>query len=157
MAFFTMAGVVVWIFAAIGALSIARAVGSDPQAVSPTAESMLARAASDVPGNDLAGLPRYEGSMRTEYRLAVWEDLAITEVEYRAADELEPVRAHYHRAFRDGGWTIESREHVHGEWIYELSSGDRTVELEIERVEGVTEVEIESTEPLRHRGPGSAR
>lgn len=156
-AFFTMAGVIVWIFAAIGALSIARAVGNDPPGVSATPESILARAESDVPGGDVAGLPRYQDSTRTEYRVAVWKDLAITEVEYRVADQVSLVRAHYHRALREGGWTIESREQVRGEWVYELSSGDRTVELEIERIEGMTEIEIEATAPLRQRGSGSAR
>jgi nicotinamidase-related amidase len=152
-----MAGVVVWIFAAIGALTVARAVAEDRLAVPPTAESMLAGAELDVPGTDVPGLPRYANSIRAEYRVAAWDDLSVTELEYRTADALSLVRAHYHHVFATGDWKIEGRELMRGEWNYLISRGERTIEVEIERVDDMTEIEIESTEPLRPRGPRTGR
>ncbi len=156
MAFLTMAGVVVWIFAAIGALTVARAVAEDRQ-VPPIAESMLAGAESDVSGADVPGLPRYAQSTRAEYRVAVWDDLAITEVEYGTSDQVNLVRAHYRRMFADNDWTVEASDYLHGEWSYLVSRDDRTVEVEIERVDDVTEIEIEASEPLRPRGTTTGR
>jgi hypothetical protein len=154
---FAATGVIVWALAAVGAMTIARAVSAEQPTAPQDSHSLLDLAAGDVPGVDLPGLQRYPGSIRAEYRQAVWDDLVVTEVEYRTTADVEPVRLQVRDAFGRSGWTIEHSGYFRGEWTYLVSHGDRKAAVEIERFEGVTEVEIELAEPAESRAFRSGR
>ena len=146
-------GAAVWIFAAIGVVSVAEAIGpSQP----PRPDSLL-RPQSEVTGTEIAGLVRFDGSSRSEYRQILFEDVLITEAEYTVDAPIRTVQRHYLEVFRDGGWAVDGTDVVHGEWTYAISRGSRVGTVEVERVDGLTEIEIELTEPAPQRGPSADR
>jgi hypothetical protein len=154
---FAATGVMVWALAAVGAMTIARAVSAEQPTAPQRSDSLLDLAAEDVPGVDLPGLERYPGSIRVEYRQAVWDEMVVTEVEYRTTADVEPVRLHVGDAFGRFGWTIEHSAYFRGEWTYLVSHGGRKAAVEIERFQGFTEVEIELAEPAEARAIRSGR
>jgi hypothetical protein len=142
-------GAAVWGFAFIGVFSVVRAIGADA-APTERPESLLPPP-SEIPGQEVAGLPRYEGSSRSEYRRVPFGNLIVTEAEYVIEAPLTRVRDHYEDAFHREGWTVVGSELVHGEWNFAIARGERAATVEIQRVDGVTEVELEVSEPLPER------
>ncbi len=57
----------------------------------------------DVPGKDLAGLPRYPGSTRVGYRQELIEGFARTRIEYVTNANPDEIRTFYRRSFASGG------------------------------------------------------
>ena len=148
-------GAAVWAFAFIGVLSVVQAISPDPSPVD-RADSLLP-AASEIPGQEVAGLPRPDGSARSEYRRHTYGNLVVTEVEYVDEAAVAQVLDHYEKAFHREGWTVVDTELVHGEWTFTIARGERAGTLEVEPVDGVTEVEIEISEPLPERDSPSDR
>jgi hypothetical protein len=148
-------GAAVWAFAVIGVLSVVQAMSPDPSPVD-RADSLLP-AASEIPGQEVAGLPRYEGSVRSEYRRHPYGNLTLTEAEYVDEAAVAKVRKHYEDAFQREGWTVLDTRFLHGEWTFTIARGERAGTLEIERVNGLTEVEIEISEPIPDRDSRSDR
>jgi hypothetical protein len=101
----------------------------------------------DVPGVDIAELPRYPGAIRVEYRQVVEEDLLVTEVEYVVADRLEAVHDFYRDVFPAWEWFVADFGVYQGEWTFFLLSGAREAFVEIEARGELVEVEIELSEP----------
>lgn len=151
---FTAVGTFVWVMAIVGVISVVRAI--NPDASTPARSDALLPAA-DVSGADVAGLPRYDGSTRSEYRRMPYGNLTITEVEYVSDAGVGAIRRHYREAFDREGWSVQATGFVRGEWTYTIDHGDRAATVEIERVGGLTEVEIELSEPLQERDSLSDR
>jgi hypothetical protein len=139
-----LAAIAVWAFAVIGAISVAQTVGvGQPD---PTPPARLLQPSGDIPGADVAGLPRYAGSTRSEYRQEADGASVYTEVEYVTDAGVERVRNHFVDAF-ERTWTVLDVSLSRREWVYVIRNGQREANVEIDRVEGVTEIEIEVTEP----------
>jgi hypothetical protein len=113
---------------------------------------------ADVDGSDLDVLPRYPGSVRTQYR--VRDDAAgtVTKVEYLASGSVEAVRSFYRQAFIDHGWTVVDLQLAYGELRYLITDGEREGEADIEsRGGGVVEIDLEVvTRPSASASPTAA-
>jgi hypothetical protein len=151
---FTAVGTFVWVMAIVGVISVVQAF--NPDASKPARSDALLPVA-DISGADVAELPRYNGSTRSEFRRMPFGDLNVTEVEYISDATVGEIRRHYRDAFDREGWTVQTTGLERGEWTYTIDKGDRAVTVEIERVGGVTEVEIELSEPLQERDSLSDR
>jgi hypothetical protein len=101
----------------------------------------------DVPGEDIADLPRYPGSTRVEYRQTTEEYLVSTEVEYVMAAEVGAVHDFYREVFHAEEWTVADLGFYQGEWTFFVIIADREAVVEIEARGPLVEVEIEITEP----------
>ena len=60
---------------------------------------------------------------------------------------------HYRDALARGGWTVDDTKWYQGEWVYTVSSGARRGAVEIEHRNGVTEIEVELSEPAEPESP----
>jgi hypothetical protein len=135
-------GALVWVFAFIGMLGVARSVfasGSLP------AGAFHARV--DEP-RAVPGLPAYPGAACTEYRDDVIGRERVIEIEYVIERALPEVRDHYRALLGREGWDVTDTAWVRGELIYTIESGARSGVVELEHRDGVTEIEIELSEPV---------
>lgn len=101
----------------------------------------------DVPGAEVPGMPRYPGSVRTQYERQDFGEVVNTDVEYVTTDEPEDVRDFYRGVFEDGGWQEADVGFDRGEISYFVIKGEREVQVEVEEHGGITEIEIEDEEP----------
>ena len=138
-------GAVVWAFALIGVLSVAR--GMTPVDWLPSLPSSET-SVPDLTAAVIPGLDEYPGARCSEFRAEVFGNERVTEIEYVVESNLPEVRDHYRAALARGGWTVEREGWVYGEWVYTVSSGARHGAIEIEHRNGVTEIEVELAEPL---------
>ena len=115
------------------------------EAPSPPAEVVVPP--EDVPGAELAGLPRYPGSVRTEYRREDVGDLIVTEAEYLTTGDDEPVREFYRDVFRREDWSVGDLGFSRGEWVFFVIHEEREALIEIEERGKVVEIELELSEP----------
>lgn len=102
----------------------------------------------DVDGDDLARLPRYPGSVRTQYELSVDDRFRLTLTEYLAAASLDEVRAFYRGVIADHGWERADVGYAGGEWTYVLVDGATEALIEIEVTRGLVEIDLQISEPL---------
>lgn len=116
----------------------------------PIAEGVVLTAAMlpelEVPGSDVAGLPRYPGATRVEYRQMLDGEFVITEVEYLVVAEFDEVQQYYRNIFFEEGWTVADLAFEHGEWKFFVLIGNREALLEIEMLGRLVEIEIEISE-----------
>ena len=145
----------VWVLALIGLVNVVGAITAQP---TPPAQLPLLsdERTSDVDGIELAGLRRYPGAVRTEYRTERFGDVMVSEVEYQSDARVELIRAHYRTESERAGWTA-TVEAGYGEWTYTVMSGPRQLVVEVERRAGVTEIEIELTAHSANRGHTTGR
>lgn len=142
------------LLAAVGfAGGLAWAGWGNPQpAASPTIavadDGALPTPPGEVPGDDVAGLPRFPGSSRVEYRQVMDGDLMETEVEYVVAGELDVVHNYYRTIFDEQAWKVADLGVYQGEWTFFVLQGEREALLEIESRGELIEIEIEISEPL---------
>jgi len=144
-----------WILALIGLASVATTIASPDVVAPPRPASLLSPPAAGgdaVAGTDVPGLQRFPDSVRTAYRQALLEGQRVTEVAYVSADPVAQVREFYGAVFEQQGWTVTGESVLRREWTYSVISADRQASVEIDRVDGVTEVKIELLEPARARG-----
>lgn len=118
------------------------AAPSQPQAAEVDAPS------EDVPGAELPGLPRYPGSVRTEYRREDIGDFIVTEAEYLVAGDSEPAREFYRDVFRRENWSVGDFGFSRGEWVFFVIREEREALIEIEERGKVVEIELELSEPV---------
>lgn len=103
---------------------------------------------TDAPGTDVAGLPRYPSSVRTEYRLEVRGELLVTEAKYLAAAELDPVRGFYREVFRSEGWSVADLDFSTNGRGFFVTRGEREAYVNIGlRDEKLAEIEIKQSQP----------
>jgi hypothetical protein len=150
------AGLAVLIAAALlGGIALGTALPSltnAPEASPSSTESALPSAtglpAADVPGEDLARLPRYPGSVRTEFSVSLDERYRLTAVEYLADASLDAVRAFYQGVIAEHGWERADIGYSAGEWTYVLVDGGTEALIEIEITGGVVEIDLHISEPV---------
>lgn len=106
---------------------------------------------TDIPGADVAGLPRYPGATRVEYRQTSQDGFLLTEVEYVVAAELDEVHTYYRRIFPEE-WSVADLGFYQGEWTFFVVSGNREALVEIEARGPLIEIEIELSEPQLNDG-----
>ena len=138
----------------LSGLNVERPQAAPPsQPVSATSsakEAVGPRAAvgKDVPGKDLAGLPRPPGSTRAGYRQERLEGFARTRLEYvtEAASPNE-IRAFYRRSFASEGWVVADLGFSPEEWYFFVVKDEREALVEIHALRSPVVVEIELTGP----------
>lgn len=148
-------GAIVWGFALIGIISIAQAIG--PSAARTPAPLLVPRTEVAETGPviqraPIADLPEYPGAAPSEYRQEVFGTERVTEIEYVVDSSAQEVRRHYRETFAQRGWTVTESTWVRGEWTYAVRLEAQHGIVEIERRNGLTEVEIEIAEPSPVRG-----
>lgn len=119
---------------------------------SPTAVAAspgaTARPTADVAGEDLARLPRYPGSVRSEFAITVDERYRLTAVEFLADESLDAVRAFYQGVIAQHGWQRADIGYSAGEWTYVLVDGSTEALIEIEVTGGLVEIDLQVSEPI---------
>jgi hypothetical protein len=110
---------------------------------------------ADVDGEDLARLPRYPGSVRTEFDVSVDDRYRLTAVEYLADATEAEVRAFYRRVIDDHGWQRADVNYAAGEWTYVLVDGRTEALVEIEPWNGLVEIDLQISEPISTPSPDS--
>jgi hypothetical protein len=153
----TGAAVLVWVFAIIGVTTVARATFTEPHLAPRVPLLGTDGQGEDVPGAEIAGLPRYPGAVRAEYRVGEWDGSSVTKAEYRTQDGTEDVLRHYRAMFKAGNWDLQHRSFEHGEHVFEVTLGHAAVTVQVERVGSVTEIEIERVQPSWMRGGTTGR
>ena len=111
---------------------------------SPTAAPTVAGLpGSDVAGEDLPRLPRYPGSVRTEFEVSRDDRFVLTAVEYFADATLDDVRRFYQGVIEDHGWQRADITYAGGEWTYLLVDGSTEALVEIEVTRGFVEIDLQ--------------
>jgi hypothetical protein len=77
----------------------------------------------DVPGQDIADLPRYPDSVRVGYGQTVRDDLIETSLEYVSPDELHMVHQFYRTTIDSNNWTVADLEFTHDDRYFLVIKG----------------------------------
>ena len=101
----------------------------------------------EVPGRDIAELPRPPGSTRVGYRHEKLEGLAETRAEYLTDADPDEVRAFYRRTFARGGWVVADLGFSPEEWYFFVVKDEREATVEIQALRQPVVVEVELTGP----------
>jgi len=102
----------------------------------------------DVVGEDLLALPRFPGSVRTDYEVALDEHYRLIVTEYLAAAEIDEVLAYYQGVIATQGWERADIGFADGEWSYALVDGQTLALIEIEDADGLIEIDLQISEPI---------
>lgn len=108
---------------------------------------------ADVYGEDLERLPRFPGSVRTEYEISIDDRYRLTAVEYFADATIDEVRLFYQGVIEEQGWERADIQYSGGEWTYVLVDGSVEALVEIEVTRGHVEIDLQVSEPLATRSP----
>lgn len=104
--------------------------------------------ATDAPGDDVAGLPPFPGSVRLAYEWKVRDGLAVAEARYLSEAGIQPVREHFREVFRSNGWTVSNLDFSSEKRSFFVVDGDREAYVDIiARGDSLTETSIEMTCP----------
>jgi hypothetical protein len=142
--------------AAAGVLLVDRLPGPTPDASSSSPAPTDEPVAADVRGSDLADLPRFPGSVRTDFRRERQGSTEVSAIVYSSADaELDDVRAFYRRIFRERAWELIELDFSNGEWIFLVERKGRVALVEIEDHRRRIIIEIELERPIAARAPSS--
>jgi hypothetical protein len=112
--------------------------------------------AADVAGEDLARLPRYPGSVRTEYEISRDDRVRRAAVEYLADATLDDVRSFYQGVMAEHGWERADIAYSGGEWTYVLVDGMSEALVELEVSGGLVEIDLQISDPIESAPEGSA-
>lgn len=96
-----------------------------PTATPPPTASEAGIPSSDVTGEDLERLPRYPGSVRTEYEVSIDDRYRLTAVEYFADATIDEVRQFYQGVIDGHGWERADIQYSGGEWTSRAGSSRR--------------------------------
>ena len=112
---------------------------------------------ADVAGEDLARLPRYPGSGRTEYEVSIDDRYRLTAVEFFADATIDEVRLFYQGVIEEHGWERADIQYSGGEWTYVLVDGRVEGLIEIEVTRGHVEIDLQVSAPIAtpSESPGS--
>ncbi|MEX1156929.1 MAG: hypothetical protein WED12_07140 [Chloroflexota bacterium] len=102
----------------------------------------------DVAGEEVAGLPRYPGSVRSGYEVITDDRYRLIAAEYLAAATVDEVRAFYQGVIAEHGWERADIGFSNGEWTYVLVDGSTEALIEIEELGGLVEIDLQLSEPL---------
>lgn len=98
---------------------------------------------ADVDGEELERLPRYPGSVRTEFEVTRGDRFILTASEYFADASVDDVRRYYEDVIDDHGWQRADIRYAGGEWTYLLVDGDTEALIEIEVTRGFVEIDLQ--------------
>jgi hypothetical protein len=132
------------LLAMLGREPIPSAIPSPTPSATPTA--LLPTA--DVAGDDLANLPRFPGSVRSDYEVALDDRYRLIVTEYLADTDIDEVRAFYQGVIAAHGWERADIGFSDGEWSYALVDGDTLALIEIEEAGGLIEIDLQISDPL---------
>jgi hypothetical protein len=139
----------------VGGAVLARGLSTEatPRASATSSATPLPSAVADlpdadVPGEDLARLPRYPGSVRTEYDVSSDAGFALTMTEYLADATIDEVRTYYRGVMLEHGWQRADIGYAAGEWTYVLVDGAVEALVEIELSRGFVEIDLQVSEPI---------
>jgi hypothetical protein len=104
--------------------------------------------AVDVAGEELAALPRYPDSVRSDYEVALDEQYRLIVTEYLAEADIDEVRAFYHGVIAAYGWERADIGFSDGEWSYSLLDGSTLALIELEEAGGLIEIDLQISEAL---------
>lgn len=120
-----------------------------PSAPAPPDHPQPARLPTrDVPGEDLARLPRYPDSVRTGHSGGLDDLHRLIEVRYLADAELDDIRAFYRRVIADHGWQRADLDLAGGEWVYILVDGATEAVIVMRQAGELVEIELELSETV---------
>ena len=124
-----------------------------PTPAPTVAPSDSAMPAVDVAGEDLERLPRYPGSVRTEYEISIDDRYRLTAVEYFADATADEVRLFYQGVIDEHGWERADIQYSGGEWTYVLVDGRVEGLIEIEVTRGYVEIDLQVSAPIASPSP----
>jgi hypothetical protein len=108
---------------------------------------------SDVEGDEIERLPRYPGSVRSEYEVMLDDRFRLLVTEYLADAPLDEVRAYYEGVIDDHGWSRADINYAAGEWTYVLVDGSTEALIELEVTNGLVEIDLQLSEPIAASEP----
>jgi len=117
-----------------------------PIAASPSAAPRLP--AADLAGEDLARLPRFPDSVRTDFRVEEDDRFRLTVTEYVAIASVDSARRFYQGVIAEQGWQRADVDYADGEWTYVLVDGAVEALIEIEESDGLLEIDLQLSEPI---------
>ncbi len=141
----------------VGGIALGRVVTAITQPVRPMSTATptpsssapaIGLPVSDVPGEDLERLPRYPGSVRTEYEISVDERYRLRITEFMVDAPLEEVRLFYQAVIDDHGWEIADIGYTGGEWTYVLVDGRTEALIELEVTSRYAEIDLQVSRPI---------
>jgi hypothetical protein len=141
----------------LGVLIVDRSFDRQTAVATSTPSPVATPPADDVRGRDLADLPRHPDSVRTAYSRDRQGSTIVTTVEYLAPAELDDVRAHYRRMFREHRWEVIELDFSGGEWVFLVERGQRVALVELEGDVRATTVQVELEQPVSGAAPRPAR
>lgn len=118
---------------------------------SPSADDRMPD--GDVTGVDLERLPRFPGSVRSEYGVSRDERYRLVAVEFLADATVEEVRAFYLGVIDEFGWSRADVNYAAGTWTYVLVDGRIEALVEIEEWNGLIEIDLQISEPIATPNP----
>ncbi len=123
-------------------------IAAPTQSPKPSPTAMAQLPASDVSGEDLGTLPRFPGSVRSDYEVALDDRYRLVVTEYLVDASMDEVRAFYQGVIAAHGWERADIGFTDGEWSYSLVDGDMLALIEIEEAGGLIEIDLQLSEPL---------
>lgn len=104
--------------------------------------------AVDVPGEDLARLPRYPGSVRSDFAVSLSDGYRLTATEFLTDAALDDVRSFYQQVTVEYGWQRADIGYTAGEWTYVLVDGRTEALVKIEAAGGLVEIDLQISAPI---------
>ena len=120
---------------------------------SSVAPSAGALPRTDVDGDDFERLPRYPGSIRTEFAVTTDDRFRLTAVEYFADADLDDVRHFYQDVIAEQEWQRADINYAAGEWTYLIVDGNTEALVEIEVSGGFVEIDLQVSSPIASATP----
>src|SRR5690606_25085223 len=102
----------------------------------------------DIPGSELAALPRYPSSTRVGYRQTTTDTLVETRVEYVTSDDLAQVHSFYRGAFAENGWFVADLDFSQRERYFFVVNGVQEARVRVTDDERAVTIRITHSEPL---------
>lgn len=120
---------------------------------SPSASLRPELPTADVEGEEIGRLPRYPGSVRSEYEVMLDDRFRLLVTEYLADAPLDEVRAYYEGVIDEHGWSRADINYAAGEWTYVLVDGSTEALIELEVTNGLVEIDLQLSEPIADAEP----
>jgi hypothetical protein len=144
----TLAALVIAAAAALGALVVDLGTNRSPDVEAPTPTPAPSMPTVDVAGEDPPRLARYPGAVRIAYVRERQGATTVTGIEYIADADIDQVRAHYRRIFREEGWELVEVAFERGDWVFLVERGRRVALVEIESRDPLVGIEVELEQPV---------
>lgn len=117
----------------IGPAAPTAAPADATSATSSTPGPAIAASAEEVPGRELPGLPRYPGSVRSDFRERSVGGLLLTDIRYVAPASLPGVQAFYRETLRAAGWAEVDARFAQDSWTYFGTADARELLLRLDQ------------------------